>query len=375
MPHTHIVTDDDLYFTIDPSTRIISNLSGNTFSLMQGDHNSEEFTFELPRKIEDHDMLECDVIQVHYTNTGTGTSASTREKNEGLIEIKNLKVNPDNEETLICTWLISQEATRFAGSLKFQLKFKCTDSVDTTSFSYIWNTRPFDGVTILAGIDNTESVVTKHADVLEQWRQILFSGGGGGGTGTVTPSTISITSMSITPSVAEVGSTVRNPSVSWAVNGTPTVQVLGEESIDVSLRSKVLSGTFTHTNNPQVTLTVTDTYNTSATRSVQIGFMNGVYYGVSAVPSEYNSEFILGLTKTLRTSKLTSFSVDAGAGEHIYYCIPARFGSCTFAVGGFEGGFSLVDTIDFTNASGYTESYYIYRSDNYGLGSLTVTVS
>lgn len=372
MAHTHIVTDDDLYFTIDPSTRLISNLSGNTFSLMQGDHNSEEFTFELPRKIEEHDMLECDVVQVHYTNTGTGTSASTRQTNEGLYEITNLKVNPNNEETLICTWLISQEATQLAGSLKFQLKFKCTDSVDTTTFSYIWNTQPFAGITIIAGIDNAASVVTKHADVLEQWRQILFSGGGGGGS---SAATISITSMSINPSTVEIGTTVTDPTVSWAINGTPTVQVLGEESIAVSLRSKIVSGTFTHDDNPQVTLSVTDAYGTTATRSVQIWFMNGVYYGASAVPAEYNSEFILGLTKNLRSSKLTSFSVNAEAGEHVYYCVPVRFGSCTFSVGGFVGGFSLVDTIDFTNASGYTESYYIYRSDNYGLGSLTVTVS
>ena len=31
--------------------------------------------------------------------------------------------------------------------------------------------------------------------------------------------------------------------------------------------------------------------------------------------------------------------------------------------------------MDFTNASGYTESYNVYKSDNAGLGGTTVKVS
>jgi hypothetical protein len=50
-------------------------------------------------------------------------------------------------------------------------------------------------------------------------------------------------------------------------------------------------------------------------------------------------------------------------------------GTRSFKVGGFDGGFTLYDTISFTNASGYTEEYYVYRSDNAGLGQTSVTVS
>ncbi|WP_157796132.1 hypothetical protein [Thomasclavelia cocleata] len=53
--------------------------------------------------------------------------------------------------------------------------------------------------------------------------------------------------------------------------------------------------------------------------------------------------------------------------------MPARYGAVNFNVGGFDGGFTKVATIEFTNASGYTENYDIYKSDNANLGTQTVT--
>ena len=46
-----------------------------------------------------------------------------------------------------------------------------------------------------------------------------------------------------------------------------------------------------------------------------------------------------------------------------------------FNVGGFDGGFFKVSTQDYTNPSGHTESYQVWRSDNAGLGQTTVKVS
>ena len=45
-----------------------------------------------------------------------------------------------------------------------------------------------------------------------------------------------------------------------------------------------------------------------------------------------------------------------------------------FFVGGFEGGFALEKTFDYTNPSGYTEAYDVYKSTNAGLGSTKVDV-
>ena len=85
-------------------------------------------------------------------------------------------------------------------------------------------------------------------------------------------------------------------------------------------------------------------------------------------------DFVKGLQKALTGSKSRDFTVNATEGQYIYYAIPTRFGTPAFFVGGFEGGFAKLKTFDFTNASGYKESYDVYRSDNASLGSTKVTV-
>ena len=96
-----------------------------------------------------------------------------------------------------------------------------------------------------------------------------------------------------------------------------------------------------------------------------------VYYGVSAVPEDYNSSFILGLeNKTASNSHLKSISTRPLANEYIYYCTPTSFGDCTFSYNNFVGGFTLViEGLTLTNAGGKTESYNIYKSNQANLGA------
>ena len=56
MAHLHEVRDTDKHFVIDPTTRAITNNSGKNV-LMQGDHNSEIYTFEIPKMVEGHELL------------------------------------------------------------------------------------------------------------------------------------------------------------------------------------------------------------------------------------------------------------------------------------------------------------------------------
>ena len=189
---------------------------------------------------------------------------------------------------------------------------------------------------------------------------------------------IIITSFSASPSTAEMGSKVTSVALSWGVNKTPTALTLDGSALGVNDKSKTVTGTFTA--NKSWKLKATDERGATAEKTASLSFLNGIYYGVSDEPNTYDSAFLLdgidrGLNKTLRNSKLTSFSESAGSNEYIYYCLPKRMGTCSFKVGGFDGGFTLVDTIAFTNAFGYTEDYFIYRSDNTGLGQTTVTVS
>lgn len=123
------------------------------------------------------------------------------------------------------------------------------------------------------------------------------------------------------------------------------------------------------------TLTATDGTDVD-TETVRYYFYNRRFWGVSTDASGYNEADIEGLANNeLSNSRAKTFTVTAAAGEYIIYAYPSRLGAATFTVGGFEGGFESPETVSVTNASGYTENYYVYRSTNSGLGATTVVVS
>lgn len=184
---------------------------------------------------------------------------------------------------------------------------------------------------------------------------------------------IQITSFTNNVNTVEMGSTVDTVVLNWKYNKTPEELTLDGQGIDASLKTKTIESAGIKANKTY-TLKAVDERDAEATRTTAITFLNGVYWGVGADQSSFDSAFILGLTKGLQSSKVKTFTVNAGASQHIYYAIPTRYGTPAFKVGGFEGGFAKAATIDFTNASGYMESYDIWKSDNAGLGNTTVEV-
>ena len=179
-----------------------------------------------------------------------------------------------------------------------------------------------------------------------------------------------ITSYSVNNTVFEIGSS-NEVVLRWTYNENVKSQTINNETLDSSLRSKSYSKV---TNNTTYILNCVSTKDVSRSKSVSINFYNGIYYGVSSNVN-YNSSLIGLFAKTLSNSKERTINVNATSGQYIYYCLPSRLGVPTFNVGGFEGGFSLVATVNFTNASGYTEKYDIYKSTNSGLGVTTVAIS
>ena len=170
MGHTHNVFDTDAHFKIDAVTRAIKNASSSKRTIVQGDHNSERFSFELPRYIEGHDMSECNKVYVHFNNIG----ASGKEQHKDRYEVGDLQVSADDEEIVVCSWLISGAATQFAGLLAFNLSFRCmTDDV----IDYSWNTAIYSEFYVVAGMDAAASVATEYSDVLEKWKAELFAAG------------------------------------------------------------------------------------------------------------------------------------------------------------------------------------------------------
>lgn len=183
---------------------------------------------------------------------------------------------------------------------------------------------------------------------------------------------ISITSLSLSKSSAEMGEIVINLVVNWNYNKTPTTQSFN----GITLSNSVKTYTITEPISSSKTFTLSASDGkTNVSKNIAINFYNGKYYGSSSIPSTYNSDFIKSLNKQLTGSKNGNFTVNCGSGQYIYFAIPTRFGKPSFSVGGFSGGFDLIATIDFTNNFNYTEPYYIYKSGNSNLGNTTVTVS
>ena len=163
MDHRTIVSDSDKFFEIDPITRSIKPLHQKT-TIIQFDHNSERFTFSIPRIIEGHDMSTCTKVEVHYVNV----DADTKEEVPGLYTVDDLGINPKDDTNVTCTWLISQNATQKVGLLKFLVRFVCVNSDNV--IEYAWNTGIYQSISIAPGIYNSETIIKQYADVIEQWK-------------------------------------------------------------------------------------------------------------------------------------------------------------------------------------------------------------
>ena len=166
MSHTHNVYDGDNKFIIDGISRAIKNASQSKTTVMQFDHNSEIFGFELPRYIEGHDMTECNRVEVHYLNIDT----STNKENEGIYLVNDLAVSETDDTMLTFSWLIGQSATKLVGSLHFLVRFMClTDDV----VDYVWNTSIFTGIYVSKGIYNSKIIAEQYIDTIKAWENRL----------------------------------------------------------------------------------------------------------------------------------------------------------------------------------------------------------
>lgn len=166
--HDMLIIDSDLHFTIDTETRTITNQNSKKVSLIQYDHNSERYSFDIDRYIEGHDILTCNRIQIHYINT----DSTSRSKYIGLYEVTDIHVHPDDDKKACFTWLISGNATHYQGTLSFLISFECTEGDDIL---YRWNSGINNVIKIAAGIDNTGFIPELYPDALLKWENWLTS--------------------------------------------------------------------------------------------------------------------------------------------------------------------------------------------------------
>lgn len=159
MSHIHNVIDTDPHYKIDGITRTIVNIDETKRALVQGDHNSERFTFEIPRHVDGHDFSKCNVVQVHYENRDTYEKI----KSSGIYNVEDLHIKNDDDKTVVLSWLIHGNGTKHIGTLDFVIRFAC---ITNGILEYAWNTTRFKGISILEGLDNSGMIAEQNSDII-----------------------------------------------------------------------------------------------------------------------------------------------------------------------------------------------------------------
>ena len=175
--------------------------------------------------------------------------------------------------------------------------------------------------------------------------------------------TVKINTFTANPTLCEFGSS-NTINLAWTLSKPSNVTIDGTAVSGTSYSATGVSSNHTFT------LAATDGQ-TSDSKSVSVSFANQIYYGAAE-----NTSSVTSLSnKVLSNTKGRTITVNAGSGKYIIYALPKRLGTVTFKVNGFDGGFSSPEEKNLTNASGYTEAYYVYKSTNANLGNTTVVVS
>ena len=171
MAHMHQTTDvkdTDRHLRIDPVSRNILNESGKIV-LMQNDHNSERFTFDIPRYIDGHDMSLCNVVQIHYINK----DSKNQYQNSDIYLVDDLRVSPKSDDIVTGSWLVSMNATTFSGSLDFIVRFACITA--NSIIEYQWFSNICSLITVQRGILNIDTVTNfDDRDILEAWKKEIL---------------------------------------------------------------------------------------------------------------------------------------------------------------------------------------------------------
>ena len=181
----------------------------------------------------------------------------------------------------------------------------------------------------------------------------------------------SITSFGNNQQVVETGATVNSTVLTWTLSGSaPTSQSinLGVGSVAPGTLTATDSASYTTTRN--YVLTVGNAIGNATANSI-VAFEDRNYDGVSSLSSLNDAQIIALASTPFGTSRVMRDTLDPSA-QYIYFCYPAAYGAATFTVGGLPNTAWTLVTRAFVNASGYSESYNIYRSNNLLTGEYTV---
>ena len=120
----------------------------------------------------------------------------------------------------------------------------------------------------------------------------------------------------------------------------------------------------------------------TSTKTITFSFVNSFLHGVTSASSLTGGGFTGSWVTRITSNSLNqTFSPNVPSSHFVYYAHPQRLGESLVQINDVgQGGFSLqgvgqvtgVSANSYGNMNGYVENYLFYRSDNSGLGQITV---
>ena len=192
----------------------------------------------------------------------------------------------------------------------------------------------------------------------------------------VAPTNPTVTSFSHGVSTREMGATVNALTLSWAWNvgddiltsADITYNGGGGPSDVLSLgtpNSLAIVGqgiTYSNAAAKTYTLDIVGALGSDSDTTSAITFLNRRYYGEDTNSSINSSAEVIGLDSFAFASSRVATLTFNPVNEYLYYCYPTRFGELESIIFNSFPMTWAFSTVSVTNASAFTEDFYVYRS-------------
>lgn len=197
----------------------------------------------------------------------------------------------------------------------------------------------------------------------------------------------------------EVGQALTTPTITWTSNKVEPQAV--SQYLLTRANGIVSTGSFTFSsfNDPSTynittiggtetqqtsswSVRVTDWAGAQATGTASANWRYRVYFGVTSSVTPNSTDILNGVNGVEANRPLTTSRLGLGAktvspsNQYFYVAYPQRFGTTsTLKVNGLNStSFTQQSIATFTNASGGTDSYYVYRSNNLLTATYTIEI-
>lgn len=158
--------------------------------------------------------------------------------------------------------------------------------------------------------------------------------------------------------------------LAWIYDREIDAQSINKESLAIGVYTKQYSDVTVDTDYTLRVVYKGETYS----KSVSALFKLKMYYGVSEKESLTNEE-ILSLSSVWTPPTQGAIKLDCAGGKYPYYILPTSMATdIEFWIGGLRNTDWVSEVMDVTNASGYTESYTIFRLNSIQTGVLNIEV-